>query len=260
MLSLVLSLVCVLSCAQGVNAFPEAKSRTKTQILTTVIRDNSSESANIIGKMENGTEIKVLGTFGKYYRIDCYDMLGYIKVSQVTYTEDGKYIIRCREDSPDTGVLAYYDHVEAQTMRESILALAKEQLGEPYIYGGNGPYGFDCSGLTSYLYRNHGVTLQRRASLQLTDGVVVAKADMQVGDLVFFKEAGETYPVSHVGMYAGNNQIIHAGTNGIAYASLDSYWYGTYYLCARRIINTDQTKVARPSNTGGVGGAVVRPN
>ena len=67
---------------------------------------------------------------------------------------------------------------------------------------------------------------------------------MQVGDLVFFREPWETYPVSHVGIYVGNNQVIHASTsNGIEYATLEGPYFGDNFLCARRIINTDTARL-----------------
>ena len=264
LLSLTLSVLCALSMASTASAttadaFPkEDKTPVQSQTLTTIVRADAYFGATNIGQMEHGTQITVLGTYNSFYKVDCYDMVGYIAKSQVRQTEDGTYIIDCKEDSDETGVMNYTNHVDALKMRHSMLKLAQEQLGEPYIYGGNGPYGFDCSGLTSYIYRNHGITLQRRASLQLQDGVVVAKEGLQVGDLLFFKEPGETYPVSHVGMYAGDNQMIHAGTKGIAYADLDSYWYSSNYLCARRIVITDSSKTVMPLGVGLEGNAVAQ--
>ena len=116
-------------------------------------------------------------------------------------------------------------------------------MGAPYIYGAVGPYGFDCSGLTSFLYANNGIALTRCADTQLADGVVVAKEGLQPGDLVFFRETGSAYLASHIGVYVGNNKIIHSGSKGVGYADLDGDWFKDYYLCARRVICTETTEL-----------------
>lgn len=232
-LSLVLCAVCLLSSVQYVSAAPETQ-----QNMTTVVRNGAYYSAAVIGQMENGTQVNVLETSGDFYKVDCYDMTGYIAMSQIVYTED-KYYVNCQADSNETRTMEYTDYTEALTVRHSLLELAQAQLGKPYIYGGAGTAGFDCSGLMYYLYGQHGVSLHRSADVQLQDGIVVAREGLQVGDLVFFLESHLPYLASHVGIYAGNNQIIHAGSAGIAYADLDESYYVDNYLCARRVINTN---------------------
>ena len=93
----------------------------------------------------------------------------------------------------------------AQTAVDTALA----QQGDPYVWGGAGPDSFDCSGLTQYAYAAAGISLPHSSSMQSTIGTPVAYADLQPGDLVFFYT-----PVSHVGMYIGNGQMVHAGTSG----------------------------------------------
>ncbi|MGY1730304.1 C40 family peptidase [Geodermatophilus sp. SYSU D01045] len=103
----------------------------------------------------------------------------------------------------------------AQTAVDTALA----QVGDRYVYGATGPDSFDCSGLTSYSYQAAGVSIPRTSKAQSTFGTPVAKADLQPGDLVFFYS-----PVSHVGMYIGNGQMVHASTAGkpVAVVDLDS--------------------------------------
>lgn len=86
-------------------------------------------------------------------------------------------------------------------------ALSKQ--GSPYVWGATGPDEFDCSGLTSWAYAQAGVTLPRSSSAQSTFGQPVDKGSLKPGDLVFFYS-----PVSHVGMYVGNGQMVHAPTEG----------------------------------------------
>src|SRR3712207_3128488 len=76
---------------------------------------------------------------------------------------------------------------------------ALAQLGKPYVWGGTGPGGYDCSGLTWSSYKAAGVTLPRSSKAQATAGVPVARANLQPGDLIFFYS-----PIGHVGMYIGN--------------------------------------------------------
>ena len=89
------------------------------------------------------------------------------------------------------------------------LAFAKRQLGKPYRYAASGPNAYDCSGLTGAAWRSVGVSLPRSSSAQYSVGRSVARSDLRPGDLVFFYS-----PISHVGLYAGNNTIIHAPRPG----------------------------------------------
>lgn len=247
-LSAVLCFACFLSNAQPAAAVsaPEpvsvsmsmAASEHTSQTMTTVVRLKANSASNPIGQMENGTKVTVLGKKGNYYKVDCYDMKGYILKSQIVHTKSGEYYIDCKADSSETRMLTYTDHVRALMLRNSLFSLAKEQLGSKYVYGGSRPGAFDCSGLTSYLFSENGIDLSRSAATQLQDGVIIPKEALQVGDLVFFYEPGRHYPASHVGIYVGNNQMIHSASKGVEYRSLDSAYYAKYFLCARRIINT----------------------
>jgi cell wall-associated NlpC family hydrolase len=106
---------------------------------------------------------------------------------------------------------------------------ALAQVGKPYVWGASGPSSFDCSGLTMYSYAAAGVALPHSSSAQSTMGTPVSRDQLQPGDLVFFYS-----PVSHVGMYIGNGQMVHASTSGepVKVVSLDSM---PDYNSARRI-------------------------
>ena len=107
---------------------------------------------------------------------------------------------------------------------------ALAQRGDMYGYGSTGPDRFDCSGLTTFAYRAAGVTLPRTSKAQAAFGTPVSKADLRPGDLVFFYS-----PVSHVGMYIGNGQMVHASTAGkpVAVVQLDSM---PSFSGARRVV------------------------
>ncbi|MEU3026241.1 NlpC/P60 family protein [Streptomyces incarnatus] len=89
-------------------------------------------------------------------------------------------------------------------------AAAQGEIGKPYVYGATGPSSFDCSGLTSYAYAQAGVSIPRTSEEQANIGTrIYNQSDLQVGDLVFFY--GD---IHHVGLYAGNGQVLHAPHTG----------------------------------------------
>ncbi|MFD4604442.1 NlpC/P60 family protein [Streptomyces sp. NPDC058464] len=99
-------------------------------------------------------------------------------------------------------------------------AAAKTKLGTPYVYGATGPSSFDCSGLTSWAYAQAGVSIPRTSESQATIGTkIYSTSDLQVGDLVFFFN-----DLHHVGLYAGNGQILHAPRTGtvVRYESMST--------------------------------------
>ena len=115
-----------------------------------------------------------------------------------------------------------------------LVSSAMSFLGVPYVFGGVSPSGFDCSGFIQYVFASAGIVLPRMADEQYFATVRVDRP--REGDLVFF----ETYcpGVSHVGMYLGRNEFIHASSNhGISVSSLDSEYWGSRYVGAGRVFN-----------------------
>src|SRR3954468_12133646 len=99
------------------------------------------------------------------------------------------------------------------------VSTAMAQRGKPYVWAAGGPGSFDCSGLTRYAYAAAGVSLPHSSRMQSQTGRSVSRDQLQPGDLVFFYS-----PVSHVGIYIGNGQMVHAPTSGdvVKVASVDS--------------------------------------
>jgi len=246
----IVSLILILFSLFCQTGFAFAEQDAAQTTLTSIVRKSASYNGANIGRLEDGTAVTVLGERGAFYQIDCYDMKGYIAKSQVVHkVEENKCYVNCDADSSETQVMTYVEQEAVLHLRHEILKLAEKQLGTPYVYGGTRPGGFDCSGLMGYIFGAQGIALHRGSSGQIKDGIIVAKESMQVGDLVFFKKPWETYTTSHVGVYAGNNQIIHSGNGGVSYASLDDDWCSDYYLCARRVINTPPTEIAVTAQT-----------
>ena len=115
------------------------------------------------------------------------------------------------------------------------MATAKKYLGYKYTYGGSSPStGFDCSGFTSYVFKQYGISLNRTAAGQYSNGVAVSRSNLQPGDLVMFGKSG----INHVAIYIGGGQIIHASTpsTGVRIDSLSTGYYNNNYVGARRIL------------------------
>lgn len=122
---------------------------------------------------------------------------------------------------------------EPETLGDRIVAKAETYKGDPYVWGGTSPAGFDCSGFTQYVFAQFGITLPHSAAGQAALGTPVSKADLEPGDLVFFDTLGG---ISHVGIYIGNDQFINAASTQVEIDNLDDpYYWGSRYLFSRRI-------------------------
>ncbi len=129
-----------------------------------------------------------------------------------------------------------YSTPAASSKASAVIATAKNYMGVPYVWGGESPRGFDCSGFTQYVLKKNGISIPRVTSDQYDTGKSVSKSNLKVGDLVFFT----TYKAgpSHVGFYIGSGKFIHASSSkGVTISSLDSSYYSSRYIGARRVIN-----------------------
>lgn len=113
-----------------------------------------------------------------------------------------------------------------------ILRIAQSHIGTPYRYGGDSPQGFDCSGLVQYSHKNAGIAIPRTAHDQYKAATPVRMAELQPGDVIFFRQNFRR--VSHVGIYAGQGKFIHAPNSGKRVkltALTNPYW-------SKRIVQT----------------------
>ncbi len=169
-----------------------------------------------------GRQVTVLGLEGDWYKVEANGKTGWLFAEYVRLLDEDEAE---EEELPEAGDLA-----------QSVIALAKQNLGVPYRYGGASPDGFDCSGLVYYCFLSSGVKLNRTASGQYTQGVYVEKDQLEPGDLVFFVSPG-TWSIGHVGIYIGSGEFIHAstGSHEIVISELDASYWTTNYYGARRI-------------------------
>jgi cell wall-associated NlpC family hydrolase len=116
---------------------------------------------------------------------------------------------------------------------ERAAAIALQQVGVPYRYGGSSPSGFDCSGLVHYSYANAGKSIPRTTTGLWANLIPIESHRMRVGDLLFFSIAGK---MSHVGMYLGNGRFVHAPKSGrvVSIESLESDYYRRALIRAGR--------------------------
>lgn len=128
--------------------------------------------------------------------------------------------------------------------KQALLEDAKIFKGGKYVWGGTTPEGFDCSGYVKYLYDKHNINLPRTAWQQSKIGKTIQKEQLKEGDLVFFlTDKKRNIPVTHVGIYIGNNEFIHAASKdkGIIISPLDRGSYANTFVGAKRVIEPQQS-------------------
>jgi NlpC/P60 family/S-layer homology domain len=133
--------------------------------------------------------------------------------------------------------LSGYSSASAEENYEKLIPVAKKYLGVPYKWGGTTVSGFDCSGYITTVYKEIGIALPRTSSSMYNTGSSVSKKDLRVGDLVFFNTYGSG--VSHVGIYIGENEFIHASSNkGVTISNVnDPYYWAGRYVGAKRVLS-----------------------
>ena len=193
------------------------------------VRSAASTSASRLGSLNKGDVVAVTGIDNGWYKISTNGVTGYVS---------SDYMVTCKDSAGSRGDGATaVATASSSSLGQQVVDYAKQYLGCPYVYGGNGPSSFDCSGYTSYVYRHFGYTLNRTASTQLSNGTSVSKSELQPGDLVFFKY-NTSKAASHVGIYIGGGQFIHASTNTytVKIDDLTRGHYANVYVGARRIL------------------------
>jgi len=183
------------------------------------IRGEASTESEKVGTLKAGMVVDILSDLGNgWYQVDG----GYVSAEYITMVGADF------EGSSELGAAA--------------AAMAKSLLGCRYVSGGRGPSSFDCSGLMYYIYKQLGHPIARGSSSQYyNSGYFVSTDAMQPGDLIFFFDrrfdsSGGTLPTTHVGMYVGDGQFIHASTTSyrVQYDSIYGY-YAPYIVGAKRI-------------------------
>ncbi len=188
---LVLTLTLGLIFGLSITAFAAEKGTITASSLN--VRASGSTSAKILGSLKKGTSVDILQKSGSWYYIQSGKLKGWASKSYIS-----------SKSTPSRG---------SEADASDVISIARKQLGKPYVWGASGPNSFDCSGLTQYVYKQVGISISRTSSAQSVQGSTVSRANLQPGDLVFFNSGGSS-SVSHVGIYVGNNQMIHSPRAG----------------------------------------------
>lgn len=216
------------------------------------MRETADNDAKLINQLKANTKVTVIETTGTWSKIKVNGKTGYVASK---YLSDKKVDITSRSEDLDRGNndSQEEDKKNTQTEKETntsdsnsstlsgsgIVACAKKYLGCKYVSGGSSPStGFDCSGFTSYVYKQCGISISRSSGAQASNGTAVSKSNLQPGDLVIFNNKSNT-SIGHVGIYIGGNTFIHAGNSGtgVIMTSLSDSYYSARYVTGRRIIN-----------------------
>ncbi|MBQ9737433.1 MAG: C40 family peptidase [Clostridia bacterium] len=184
------------------------------------LRSGASTSSAILAQIPNGQTVSVVSLQSGWAKVTYYGTTGFVSLDYLK-------VMSGENPASRNGAVS--------SKGQAIVELAKKYLGTPYVYGGSSPSGFDCSGFVYFLYKNMGVTLNRVAADQMTNGTWVPKNALQPGDIVGF--ANKSGYINHVGIYAGNGMMIHSPQTGdvVRYESIVTGNYAGRLTCGRRI-------------------------
>ena len=211
------------------------------------LRKDKSADSEKLDSLTKNTEVTILGEEDGWYKVKVKDQTGYIskeyisdkKVDEVSSraSDTARQIMEAKaaetQEAPVSSPLA------SSSNGGSVVSLAKQYLGYNYVSAGKSPStGFDCSGFTSYVYKQFGVSLSGSSSGQANAGTHVSKSDLEPGDLLIFNNSSNS-SVGHVGIYIGDDEFIHAanGSKGVITTSLSSSYYEARYVDARRVLD-----------------------
>jgi cell wall-associated NlpC family hydrolase len=193
------------------------------------LRSGPSTANAVIVTLKHGYKLTILETSNGWYKVKTpARTVGWVHSDYVTKT--GTVASR--------GAVTRTQSKASSELSTEIVSYAKKFLGVKYVWGGNTPSGFDCSGFVKYVYNHFDLSIERVASAQAKQGTAVSKANLRAGDLVFFDTNGGHNKVNHVGMYIGDGKFIQSSSGSSAHkvviSNLESGFYNNSYMTARR--------------------------
>ena len=198
------------------------------------LRKGPSTGSSLLTQLKAGEQVEIFGFNCGWYKVRYEGQVGYIRSDLLTLLEkpEGN---QGRAASVDVSVPASGSSGSSSDLGQQIATYAQQYVGYPYVYGGKSPSGFDCSGFMQFVFAQFGYQINRTATAQLANGYYVEYDDLKPGDIIYF---GFGSTASHVGMYIGNGQFVHAqnSSTGVVITSLSEPGYANRYLCAHRIV------------------------
>lgn len=203
------------------------------------VRENPSASSMRLGQLNKGDEVYGLD-LGEWFEFDFNGNKAYVSKA---FLSSEKPVVEEPKEEPKEEPQQQEQEQQQETPSyptnssavETVVNAALAQVGKPYVWASSNPsVGFDCSGLTSYAFRQAGININRIAADQYSNGTPVSKNNLVRGDLVFFSYGGG---IGHVGLYIGNGQFVHAAnySTGVIVSNLNGY-YSNVYAGAVRVI------------------------
>lgn len=184
-------------------------------------RSQPNTSSSVLASLRNGTVVSVTGVQGGWFKVTYNGQKGYVHPDYLSFSNvQGSGSTGSSGSSSITPPSNSVSYNGSSEKRAAVLEYAAQFLGTPYVYGGSTPSGFDCSGFTSYVFKNTVGSIPRVAQAQFDATTRVSMDELLPGDLVFFGSSASS--ISHVGIYVGNNQFIHSPHTGdvVKYDSL----------------------------------------
>lgn len=209
-------------------------------------REEPNTGSKILKVFSQNAKITILEEQGTWYKIKHNDQEGYVlkeyvsnkkvEVTSRSAEERSKTTTQNKENVTTNNTKPEETTTKTSSKGQEAANYVNQFVGCKYVYGGSTPKGFDCSGLTMYVYKKYGVNLSHSATAQSKVGTKVERANLQPGDLVFFRNYRTNKGIGHVGIYIGNNKFVHASTEktGVITSTLSGS-YSTRYVTARRI-------------------------
>lgn len=199
------------------------------------VRSDQSATSSKLGILSKGEKVTGIDK-GEWVEFTFNGKTGYVIKSYLSATKPAAEQPKANNNSGNS-TPAKTEKQSYSSDIDKVIDLALAQVGKPYIWASANPnIGFDCSGLVYYVYKQVGISLNRTSYTQINNGVSVDSKDLRKGDLVFFNNGGGR--ISHVGIYIGNNQFVHASSpgTGVIVSKLFGSYFGNTYVGARRIV------------------------
>jgi len=218
---------------QNNDSSKQTESKAKTMYVNSSkvnLREKADKTSTVLKEITLNTQVSVLSTSNGWAYVEVNGKKGYIAESLLSQNKQ-ETSRGSTQNRTTTSTETVNQSTEASGKGNDVVAYARQFLGCKYVYGGTSTSGFDCSGFTQYVYKHFGVSLQRTAASQYSNGTAVSS--LQAGDLVMFGKSG----INHVGIYIGGNTFIHAAnkSRGVTIDSLASGYYKSSYVGARRV-------------------------
>lgn len=194
---------------------------------TVNVRTNPSTDAERVATVEVGTKMVVIETRDNWVKVAADNVTGWVAKRLTSLAPPA---------SSGGGVGAAVKSAASDASK--LVQTAMTYLGNSYVRGGTTHDGVDCSGLVYAVAKAHGVDVPRTAASQYDDAEEVDRGNLRAGDLVFFKNTYRS-GISHVGIYVGNNQFIHAARpgKGVTITDLDDAYYAAHFAGGGRIVD-----------------------